>query len=69
MDNQRIGLIAGSGRFPILFADKARQNGHEVFAAAFHNETDPVLETHVTAMDWLHLGQVGRLIRFSRTTG
>ena len=33
-------------------------------AAAYLNEADPELKNHVDALEWLHLGQVKRLIRF-----
>ncbi|MCF8027349.1 MAG: UDP-2,3-diacylglucosamine diphosphatase LpxI [Desulfobacteraceae bacterium] len=66
---KRIGLIAGSGPFPILFAKKAAARGYEVFAAAYHHETDPALAGYVAAMEVLHLGQVGRLTRFFRKHG
>ncbi|HRC42627.1 MAG TPA: DUF1009 domain-containing protein, partial [Nitrospira sp.] len=29
-DGQRIGLIAGNGRFPIIFADNAKRLGYSV---------------------------------------
>ncbi len=62
----RIGLIAGSGQFPILFSKAAKNQGFEIYAAAYLNEVDPVLETYVDGIEWLHLGQVKRLIRFFR---
>ena len=34
-----IGLLAGAGRFPILFAEKARQNGIPVVAACSSEQT------------------------------
>lgn len=61
---KRIGLIAGSGPFPILFAQKAAASGYKVYAAAYHRETDPALADHVAAMKTFYLGQVGGLLRF-----
>lgn len=63
----RIGLIAGGGKFPILFAEKARENGYEVHAAAYINEASMELTHYVTSIEWLHLGQVGRLLKLFRT--
>ncbi len=60
----RIGLIAGSGQFPLIFARKAKDRGYGVYAVAYVNEADPGLADHVEAIEWLHLGQVKRLIRF-----
>jgi UDP-2,3-diacylglucosamine hydrolase len=66
MKNQgkQIGLIAGGGPFPVLFAQKARKKGYDVHAIGFYNETDQLLSGHVNDMEILYLGQVGRLIDF-----
>jgi hypothetical protein len=64
-----IGLIAGGGRFPILFAESARRAGHRVVAAAHVNQTDPVLERIVDACTWVKLGQFGRLVEVLRAGG
>jgi DUF1009 family protein len=64
---QRIGLIAGSGRFPIIFSEKARLNGYDVYAAAYVKEADPKIKDHVDVVEWMHLGQVNKLIRFFKT--
>lgn len=66
---KHVGLIAGGGQFPTLFAQRAAQKGYRVFAAAYMNEADRELEQHVTAVEWLHLGQVGKLIKFFRKNG
>lgn len=60
----RVGLISGSGQFPLIFSRKAKQRGYHVFAAAHINETDKNLESLVDGIEWLHLGQINRLIRF-----
>jgi len=62
--NKRIGLIAGSGCFPIIFAKKAADKGFDVFAVGYHNETDPVLAEYVQALEIVYIGQIKRLIRF-----
>lgn len=64
--NRRIGLIAGSGQFPIIFSRKARSEGFKVFAVAHHKETDPALEADVDGIKWIHLGQVKRMLQFFR---
>lgn len=63
-NQKRIGLIAGSGPFPVLFAKKAAARGYEVCAAGYRNETVPELAAHVAAMETFYIGQVGRLIKF-----
>ena len=60
----RVGLISGSGQFPLLFSRKAKAKGYRVFAVAHLKETDPELANLVDGIEWVHLGQVGKLIRF-----
>jgi DUF1009 family protein len=63
---QRIGLIAGSGQFPLLFARTACRLGWKVYAAAYRDEADPELKQHAEALEWFYLGQVKRLIKYFR---
>ena len=60
----KIGLIAGSGQFPLIFSKAARLKGFSVHAAALLNEADPGLADHVETIEWINLGQVKRIIRF-----
>jgi len=64
-----IGLIAGGGRFPLLFAESARRAGHRVVAVAHRNETDPTLAERVDAITWVKLGQLGHLLEALRSGG
>lgn len=63
---EKIGLIAGSGQFPLLFLQNAVKSGFSVYAAAYVNEADPTIADLAEKVEWLHLGQVKRLIRFFR---
>jgi UDP-2,3-diacylglucosamine hydrolase len=56
-----LGLIAGGGRFPILFAESARRAGHRVVAAAHVNQTPPEIERAVDALTWVKLGEFGKV--------
>jgi DUF1009 family protein len=60
-----IGLIAGSGRLPVLFAQAAARAGREVVAVAHEGETDPALP----ARAWVKLGQLGRIVEVLREAG
>jgi DUF1009 family protein len=64
-----IGLIAGGGRFPLLFAESARRAGHRVVAVAHRNETDPALAERVDAITWVKLGQIGHVLEALRAGG
>jgi UDP-2,3-diacylglucosamine hydrolase len=60
-----IGLIAGSGRLPMLFAEAAAQAGRDVVAVAHEGETDPGFP----AQAWVKLGQLGRIAEVLRGAG
>jgi DUF1009 family protein len=62
-DGKRIGLIAGNGRFPIIFADNARKLGYHVSAVAHEGETEPELANHVDRIHWIKIGQLNKLIK------
>jgi UDP-2,3-diacylglucosamine hydrolase len=65
-----LGIIAGNGVYPRLLADGARRAGVEkIVAAAFTDETDPVLERHVNVLEWMRVGQLGRFLKFFRSQG
>ena len=65
-----LGIIAGNSVYPLLIADAARKAGvGKIVAAAFTDETDPVLEQHVDAFEWMRVGQLGRLLKFFRDRG
>jgi len=60
---ERIGLIAGNGRFPLLVLDAARASGLDVVVAAIREETSPEIEAHGAAsVHWMSLGELSRLI-------
>ena len=68
-DGERIGLIAGNGRFPIIFADNARRLGYHVSAVAHEGETEPELADHVDRIHWIKIGQLNKLIKAFKEDG
>jgi UDP-2,3-diacylglucosamine hydrolase len=66
---ERIGLIAGNGRFPIIFADNARRLGLTVSAVAHIGETTPELAQHVERIHWIKIGQFNKLINALKGDG
>ena len=58
----KIGLIAGNGRFPFLVAEEIKKNGDQVIAVAFKEETKPELEQLADKTTWISLGQFQKLI-------
>ena len=63
---RRIGLIAGGGRLPHLFASTARERGISVVATAHRGQTDASLEGEVDAITWVRVGQLDRMVRVFR---
>ncbi|PYX31148.1 MAG: DUF1009 domain-containing protein [Acidobacteria bacterium] len=67
---QRIGLIAGNGKFPFLVLEAARAQGYEVVVAAIREETSPEIESHgASAVHWLSLGELSKLIETFKREG
>lgn len=67
-----LGIIAGNGTYPFALARSARAAGvKRLVAAAFDNETDPALARHVDEIEWMRVGQLGKLIKTfaSRSVG
>src|SRR6202163_1529985 len=68
--NEKLGLIAGNGRFPFLVLHAARAQGYQVVVAAIKEETFPDIESHgALAVHWLSLGEVSRLIETFQREG
>jgi len=64
MMDKPIGLIAGSGSFPVIFSQKAASRGFRVCAVGFHDNTSQDLANYVDALEIIHIGQIKRLIKF-----
>ncbi|OGR86358.1 MAG: hypothetical protein A3J74_09795 [Elusimicrobia bacterium RIFCSPHIGHO2_02_FULL_57_9] len=65
----KLGLIAGSGRFPLLFAEEARRMHMEVCALGIKGLTDPALEKMVGKVQYFKLGQLDKPIKALREEG
>jgi len=65
----KIGLIAGNGVFPLIFADTARERGLSVVAVAHTGETEPSLAEKVDEILWIRVGQIGKLISYFKKSG
>lgn len=69
MEKTPIGLVAGGGQFPLLFARAARKRGRKVIAIAHLRETDHELENEVDTTCWVKLGQLGKILKFFKNNG
>lgn len=59
-----IGLVAGSGEFPLEFLRSARKRNLEVVVVAHKNESLPELEAQTDKISWISVGQLSKLIGF-----
>jgi hypothetical protein len=68
--NEKIGLIAGNGKFPFLVLDAACSAGYEVVVVAIKEEAFPEIEDHgAAAVHWLSLGELSKLIETFKREG
>ena len=68
--SEKLGLIAGNGKFPFLVLDAARAQGYEVVVAAIQEEAFPEIESHgAAAVHWLSLGELSKLIETFQRAG
>ncbi|NLE64413.1 MAG: LpxI family protein [Elusimicrobia bacterium] len=64
-----IGLLAGNGQFPFLFARAARLKGVRVVVAAVRGDTSPLIHFFVDEVRWFSVGELGRFFSFCRERG
>jgi UDP-2,3-diacylglucosamine hydrolase len=68
--NEKLGLIAGNGKFPLLVLDAARAAGYEVVVVAIQEEASAEIESHGAAsVHWLSLGELSKLIETFKREG
>ena len=65
----KFGLIAGNGKFPFMVVEGARQSGARMVVVAIREETDPSIEELAERVEWVGIGQLGRMIRFFKDEG
>jgi DUF1009 family protein len=64
-----VGLLACAGRFPVVFAEKARECGTPVVCIGLAGMADPVLRKLCPEFAWLRRLSLGRVIRTFRRHG
>jgi len=65
----KIGLIAGYGHFPLELAAALQAQGKEVHVVAAREETFPEIEKLTASTCWLHVGQIGGMIKAFKRAG
>jgi DUF1009 family protein len=66
---KKVGLIAGNGRLPILFARTAKEEGVTVVAVAHEGESLREIEAEVEDLTWIKVGQLERIIATFKDRG
>lgn len=68
-NQEPFGIVAGGGNFPILCAKSAREANKLVIAIAHKGETSQEIERHAHVTKWVHLGQLGKIIKTLKKNG
>lgn len=67
---ETLAIIAGNGSYPFAMARGARKAGvKRILAASFTDETNDRLAAEVDGIEWLRVGQLGKLIAFLKNSG
>jgi DUF1009 family protein len=69
MQPKLLGLIAGNGKFPIIFAQKAKSQNFTVIAAAIKGDTSVLLRPFVDQMKYFHVGELKGLFDYFQSQG
>lgn len=65
----RYGLIAGNGKFPLLVLEGARRAGASFSVVAIREETDQEIDQVADRVQWVGIGQLGKMISFLKSEG
>ena len=65
----RYGLIAGNGKFPLMVVEGAKRSGASLSVAAIREEAEPEIEHLAERVEWVSIGQLGKMIRFFKSEG
>jgi UDP-2,3-diacylglucosamine hydrolase len=65
----KYGLIAGNGQFPFLVVEGAKKQGAELSVVAIKEETDPRIDGVAENVQWVGIGQLGKMISYFKKNG
>jgi DUF1009 family protein len=66
---EKIGLIAGNRRFPLVFSQAAKKKDYYVVAVAVKGDTSRILKKYVDKLYWVNLGELPRLFEIFKSEG
>ncbi len=64
--SSRYAIIAGNGSFPFLVLDAAHDQGFDPLVVAIREEASPALAEKGSAIHWLSLGEISKLLELLR---
>jgi len=65
----KIGLIAGNRKFPLIFAESAKKQGCYIVAVAIKKDTNPQIKKIADKIYWLGLDEFSRLFEIFKKEG
>ena len=66
---EKLGIIAGNGKFPLILAENASRAGLEVITIALSEEAEKDIEKYSKKVYWLSVTQLGKLIKTFQAEG
>lgn len=66
---RRIGIIAGSGKFPFLLLAEAQKMGYSCIVAGIKQEAETDLRNQVDIFEWVDVGDILNLVYFFKKNG
>lgn len=66
---EKIGLIAGNRKFPLVFAQKAKGLGYYIVAIAIKGDTSPELKNYVDKIYWINVEEFNKLFDIFKQEG
>lgn len=66
---EKIGLIAGNRKFPIVFSEAAKRKNYYIVAVAIKGDTSPTLKRFVDKIFWLGLDEFSRMFEIFKDEG
>jgi len=69
MQHKRLGLIAGNGKFPILFAQEAKKQQYKIITAGVKGDTSFLLRFFVDKFALFQVGELKKLFAYFQEQG
>lgn len=66
---EKIGLIAGNRKFPLLFSQAAKKRNYYIVALAIKGDTSPKLKNFVDKIYWIGLNEFQRMFSIFKNEG